>query len=187
MHSVVFALGLAGCVASDTPRLVELSVTPEPAPLGDPQPPVTANKRADPDVLEGFEGAWVGTYTRQVHAAGSERSSVVAFTLELRLEQQWLRGRMTEHALGVDDDDGDVAALLEGVVGDDGIVRLTKHYAPSTGLTEVAEVVARHDAVTGRIEGTWTSDGASGRFLARRDLPGPQLAFGRASVVAMRP
>lgn len=153
------------------------------APVGDdePSPPPVVARSSAPSALrveepaEDITGAWVGTFVRQAH--GADRSSVVAFTLDVVVEQQRLRGRMVEHGLAADDDDGDVVALVEGVVGDDAVVRFTKHYAPSTGLVGVSEYIGRHDTVTGRIEGTWSTEGASGRFAMRRDGPGPQLAL----------
>lgn len=187
MQPIVFGLGLFGCAHAAAPQVappdeVAIATPPDVA----SSPTKSASKRVDDEAPEDIAGAWVGTYVRQVHAPspGAERSSVVAFTLDLVVDHTRLRGRMTEHGLADDDDDGDIAALVEGVLGDDGIVRFTKHYAPSTGLSGIGEYVGRHDAVTGRIEGTWSTDGASGRFSMHRDRPGPQLARRAASPLA---
>jgi hypothetical protein len=183
VQSVLFGLvpvfAMSGC--AQPAAVVATPIDDVEPPRARPQTGSTpaAVEHGEHEPAQDITGAWVGTYVRQ--ESGVDRSSVVAFTLDVVVEQQRLRGRMIEHGLADDDDDGEVVALVEGVVGDDAVVRFTKHYAPSTGLAGISEYVGRHDAVTGRIEGTWSTQGAQGRFAMRRDGPGPQLALRTSS------
>jgi hypothetical protein len=139
-----------------------IEATP-PAPVPPPGP-------FDPSLLT---GTWSGTY---LYAGARGSSSSVAFFADLAFEGARLSGSIVEPNTFGDESSGELKASLAGQIDDDGIVRFTKTYDGSGGVHHAVVYVGRLDVAAQRIEGTWSIDGSSGRFVMMRHHPMPQLA-----------
>ena len=141
------------------PEPVEVAMAPAP-----PSGPF------DPALLT---GTWAGTYLYAVARGGA---ASVAFFADLAFEGPKLSGSMIEPNTFGDDSSGELKATLAGSIDEHGVVRFTKSYDGTAGVDHRVDYLGRLDVAGQRIEGTWTIDGASGRFVMTRQNPLPQLA-----------
>lgn len=141
-----------------------------PEPVEVAKAPTPPSGPFDPALLT---GTWAGTYIYSVARGGA---ASVGFFADLAVDGSKLSGSMVEPNTFGDDSSGELKAMLSGRIDDDGIVRFTKTYDGSGGIRHTVEYVGRLDVAAQRIEGTWTIDGASGRFVMMRQNPLPQLA-----------
>jgi hypothetical protein len=130
----------------------------------------------DPQGPGALSGTWTGTFLyNSRNPAGGPAS--VSFFAELILDARGLRGSIVEPNSFGDDVGGEVRASVQGVIEADGEVRFTKQYDGTAGVTHVVEFVGFLDLAAARIEGAWTTAGASGSFVMKRDRPLPRVAM----------
>ncbi|HWB82398.1 MAG TPA: hypothetical protein VG755_45865 [Nannocystaceae bacterium] len=141
-----------------------------PEPVEVAKAPTVPSGPFDPALLT---GTWSGTYIYNVARGGA---ASVGFFADLAFEGPKLSGSMVEPNTFGDDSSGELKATLVGRIDDAGIVRFTKTYDGSGGIRHTVEYIGRLDVAAQRIEGTWSIDGASGRFVMMRQNPLPQLA-----------
>ena len=186
-------LWASACAAGRSP-----SSAPEPRPTPGPRPiptevatsevrtepsPIAASTEVPPPRAEAatgdaLSGTWAGTYvytTRGVGGAPGGPTSV-AFFAELVVEHDHVRGSVVEPNSFDDDAGGELRASIDGGIEADGTVRLTKRYDGTAGVAHAVEYVGRLDLAATRIEGTWSTSSASGRFVMKRDRPLPRVA-----------
>jgi hypothetical protein len=192
---VAIVLALSGCRPSAA--AIVAAPAPEPAPASEPPPEVSrepspqrgvsaaavaveasaAAKLPAPGLdLAPLSGSWSGTY---LYDAGSGRPPVVFFA-ELVLAGEQLRGTMVEPNTFGDDTSGELHAALRGTIDRELTVSFTKRYDGRGGVAHEVVYTGKLDLAARRIEGTWTTEGASGRFVLARDSALPQLALSRA-------
>jgi hypothetical protein len=183
------ARGGTGALASSAPTdlspIRRAKVDPLQPPPRDPVPnagaahtagrspaPVPPLGPTDPALLS---GTWSGTYLYA--RRGESSSSSVAFFADLAFDGKRLTGSMIEPNTFGDDTSGELKARLEGSIDDGGVVRFTKSYDGTAGVGHRVDYVGRLDVAAQRIEGTWSLDGESGRFVMMRHAAMPQLAM----------
>jgi len=131
--------------------------------------------QVDPQGPGALSGTWSGVflYSPRNPAGGP---AAVSFFAELILDANGLRGSVSEPNSFDDDDGSELRASVVGVIEADGAVRFTKQYDGTAGIAHVVEFVGWLDLAAARIEGTWSTSGASGRFVMKRDRPLPRVA-----------
>ncbi|MBX7082938.1 MAG: hypothetical protein K1X88_27280 [Nannocystaceae bacterium] len=184
---VAIVLALSGCrpaapsaapaqTVPAVPRRVPAPAVPagvqlEPSPQQAAAPVVATPPVAGLD-LAPLSGSWSGTY---LYDAGSGRPPVVFFA-ELVLGGEQLRGTMVEPNTFGDDTSGELHAALQGTIDRELTVTFTKRYDGRGGVAHEVVYIGKLDLAARRIEGTWSTEGASGRFVLARDSALPQLA-----------
>lgn len=194
-------LWASACAAPRAPSSAPVAPAPSPTPAQRPTPATPAvSTEASPrvagveptaatdEVASGvaLSGTWSGTYVYTTRGVGGAPGgpTTVAFFAELEVDHDRVRGSVVEPNGFDDDSTGELRATVEGVIEQDGTVRLTKRYDGTGGVAHVVEYVGRLDLAATRIEGTWSTSSGSGRFVMKRDRPLPQVA--RRSTAARR-
>lgn len=181
LAAVLALVAWSGCrpvapIAPADPHSPERAEAPRPTAA--PRPRSATPSSIDPTGPSALSGSWSGTYLYTTRDPGIPPGgpASVAFFAELQLESTRLRGSVVEPNTFVEDANDPLRATLVGVIEADGLVRFTKQYDGTAGVTQVVECVGRLDLAAASIEGTWSSPAASGRFVMRRDRPMPQVA-----------
>jgi hypothetical protein len=176
--AVALALVGIGCHAGGTrvPTQTEPPATPIESVAEVPDRDAVEMGPVDPQGPGALSGTWSGTflYSPRNPAGGP---SAVSFFAELILDARGLRGSVIEPNSFDQDEGGELKSSLVGVIEADGAVRFTKQYDGTAGISHVVEFVGWLDLAAARIEGTWSTSGASGRFVMKRDRPLPRVAM----------